>query len=48
MYQVYDTRTGQIMGTYQTLKRATRKIDKLDLAYGAVRYSYKHINQEED
>lgn len=37
-YQVVDSRTQIVMGTYATLKAASRRADKLDAAYGAVRY----------
>ncbi len=39
MYRVIDSQTKQVMGTYSTRARASRKADKLDLAYGAYRYS---------
>lgn len=39
IYQVIDTQTKYIMGTYSTKRRATRKADKLDLEYGAIRYT---------
>lgn len=42
-YQVYDTQTGEIMGTYQNLSKAQNKADKLDNEYGAYRYSIKKI-----
>jgi hypothetical protein len=41
MYKVIDRKTGKVIGIYQTLKRAKRKIDKLDNEYGAYRY-YSH------
>jgi hypothetical protein len=44
MYQVFDIRTGQVMGVYSSLKRATRRIDKLDMEYGAYRYSYRNLS----
>ncbi len=37
-YQVIDSQTKQVIGTYSTLKRASHKADKLDLAYGSYRY----------
>lgn len=43
-YQVIDTRTKSVMGTYSTLRRALNKADKLDLAFGAVRYSVVRID----
>lgn len=38
MYQIVDSQTGAVKGTYQTLSRARRRADKLDLEYGAIRY----------
>ena len=38
-YKVIDNQTGKVMGTYSSRKAASRKADKLDLAYGAIRYS---------
>lgn len=38
MFQVIDTQTKIVVGTYSTLRRATNKADKLDLQYGAIRY----------
>lgn len=38
MYQVIDSQTQQIRGTYQSRRRAARRADALDLEYGAIRY----------
>jgi hypothetical protein len=43
MYQIIDNRTGSIVGTAKTLRAAIRKCDKLDSAFGAVRYSYRFV-----
>lgn len=43
-YQVIDSRTGLVMGTYSTRVRASRKADKLDLQYGAIRYSVRPVS----
>ena len=40
-YHVIDTQTGDIMGTYASRVIASRKADKLDLAYGAIRYAVR-------
>jgi hypothetical protein len=40
-YQVIDNQTKQVMGSYLNRVRASRKADKLDLAYGAIRYSIR-------
>lgn len=39
MYNVIDCYTGKVIGTYQSRKRATSRADKLDMAYGAIRYA---------
>jgi len=42
MYQVINYRQGnKIVGTYKTLNRARRAVDRLDNAYGA--YSYRVV-----
>lgn len=44
MYQVYDRHTGQLMGkAVKTLAAASRKVDKLDLNYGACRYGWRRV-----
>lgn len=40
-YQVIDLQTGKVVGTYKSRRMATRKADKLDLEYGAIRYAVK-------
>ena len=40
-YQVLDSRTGGIKGEYDTMTRAHKRADKLDMAYGAIRYIVK-------
>lgn len=42
-YKVVDVKTGAIMGTYSSRKRAQTKADKLDNAYGAYRYSVRLV-----
>ena len=42
-YQVIDNQTKKVMGTYTTRAAASRRADKLDLAYGAIRYTVKII-----
>lgn len=43
-YEVYDTRTGyKVAGPYSNLRRASNAADKLDLKYGAHRYSYRLV-----
>jgi hypothetical protein len=40
-YQVIDIRTNEVVATRSTRKAARRLADKLDLEYGAIRYSVK-------
>ena len=40
-YQVIDNKTSEVVGTYKTRKLARRRADKLDLEYGAIRYSVR-------
>ena len=42
-YNVIDRKTGVIMGTYGTLKGATRKSNALDNEYGGYRYGVEKI-----
>lgn len=46
-YQVIETRTGYVKGTYSTLKRANNKADKLDLEIGGYRYSVKRVEKKQ-
>ena len=45
MYSVIDIRTGEIVGSYKSRKVASRKADKLDMEYGAVRYVVRFTNE---
>lgn len=42
-YQVIDIQTKQVIGEYSTRRRASNRADKLDLAYGAIRYIVKPL-----
>ena len=42
-YQVIDIQTKQVVATCSTRKAASRKADKLDLAYGAIRYTVRSV-----
>lgn len=42
-HKVIDGHTGAIMGYYRTLRAAHARADKLDLAYGAVRYGVQRV-----
>lgn len=43
-YLVIDRHNQEVIGTYQTLKRASNKVDKLDNEYGG--YRYYHIRSD--
>lgn len=42
-YQVIDTRTQTVVGTFKSKQAARNKRDRLDLAYGAVRYTVREV-----
>ena len=43
-YIIIDRITGQqVGGTYQSLRRASRRVDRLDNEYGAYRYSVRPV-----
>jgi hypothetical protein len=42
-WEVFDTRTGKVMGSYESAKRAWRKVDKLDNEYGGYRYRVRPV-----
>lgn len=44
-YQVIDSRTQYIMGTYSTMRRALNKADKLDNIFGGYRYQVIEIKE---
>lgn len=43
MYQLIDTRSGAVVGTYETLRAVSRAADRKDAAYGAVRYTWRRV-----
>ncbi len=47
-YQLVDTHTGRVLGTYTYAQRnrARNRADKLDLAYGSVRYVVRVVFPE--
>ena len=45
MFEVYDRQTGDVVGTYGSLKRASRAVDKRDNDYGASRYSHRPVGK---
>lgn len=42
-YQVVDGKTGQVLSTHAKRVFASRKVDRLDNAYGAYRYRVRVI-----
>lgn len=44
MYEVIDRQTQKNVGTYTTLKAASRSADRKDLQYGAIRYMVRPVN----
>lgn len=44
-YQVIDSQTGAVVGSYQNKQAARNKRDRLDLVYGAVRYSVREMTE---
>lgn len=38
LYQLVGNMSGRVVGTYKTLRAASRRADHLDNVYGAVRY----------
>lgn len=46
MYEVVDAYSGEVLGTYKSLRRATARADALDLKYGAVRYVVRHAGSK--
>jgi hypothetical protein len=45
MFEVYDGHTGDVVGTYGSLKRASRAVDKRDNDYGGYRYRYRPVSK---
>ena len=43
MYNIIDIRTGEVVAKRKSLKAASRKVDQLDLAYGACRYVHRFV-----
>jgi hypothetical protein len=46
MYQVICTQSGLVVSEHVSAVAAHRKADKLDLAYGAIRYSVREVQSE--
>ena len=46
VYQIIDIKTGyQIGGDYTNRRRASNRANKLDLEYGAIRYTVKTVSK---
>lgn len=43
MFEVYDRQTGDVVGTYGSLKRASRAVDRRDNEYGGYRYAHRPV-----
>lgn len=43
-HEVIDGQSGRPVGSYSSLRRASRAADRLDLDYGAVRYHARRIH----
>ena len=43
MFEVYDGQTGDVVGTYGSLKAASRAVDRRDNEYGGYRYRYRPV-----
>lgn len=42
-YEVVDCQTGKVVGTYTQRQRARNRADKMDMTYGAYRYSVRPV-----
>jgi len=42
-YEVIDGKTQEVVGRYNTLRKASRRADKLDNIYGGHRYHFRPI-----
>jgi len=45
MFEVYDRQNGDVVGTYGSLKRASRAVDRRDNEYGGSRYSHRPVGK---
>ena len=45
MFEVYDRQSGDVVGTYGSLKRASRAVDRRDNEYGGSRYSHRPVSK---
>ena len=42
-YQVIDRQTQKVVGTFKNKQAARNKCDRLDMQYGAIRYSVRAV-----
>lgn len=42
-YELIDSRTGAVIGTYRSRTRAYARADRMDAEYGAVRYVVRPV-----
>lgn len=47
-HEVIDGQSGRSVGSYSSLRRASRAADRLDLDYGAVRYHARRIKWSDE
>jgi hypothetical protein len=47
MFEVYDGHTGDVVGTYGSLKAASRAVDRRDNDYGGYRYRHRPVSKAE-
>lgn len=45
MFEVYDKQTGNVVGTYGSLKSASRAVDRRDNDYGGYRYGHRPVGK---
>ena len=43
MFEVYDRQSGDVVGTYGSLKQASRAVDRRDNEYGGYRYGHRPV-----
>lgn len=41
MFEIYDRRSGSVVGTAKTREGARRSVDRRDNAYGGYRFAYR-------
>lgn len=46
-YAVVDTKTSAVISLHATRKSASRKVDRLDMAYGGYRYTVRAVPSQQ-